>query len=211
MVKFMTIIDIGASGEIPKLIRDNLKDSFYIGVDRHKITVKAKRIKLYEKILVTENGGCADFYVTKSPYCSSILKPLIGNGIDNKTYYEWKKFNIDWVVRMPSITLTEIVEENDLKEIDILKLDTQGTDLRLLKSCPIKPKIVMVEPGIINAYEGEDKLDDFFKWFRENGYGCVEMKVGYLHKRNELLAFPFVNKLNYYFGKIPSWLEMTWD
>lgn len=198
------IIDVGCAGKLPKYIKQNIKDALYIGFDRDIPHVEAKKV-IYKRVVVDEPKGYVDFYVTKSSYCSSTLKPIISG-----EYYESLKFDVDWVVKMPSITLAEVIVEHGLVKIDILKLDTQGTDLRLLKSCPIKPKTVMVEPGIISAYENEDKLEDFFEWFRENNYKCISMRVGYLHKRNELLAFPFINKLNYYVGKIPAWLEMTW-
>ena len=56
-----------------------------------------------------------------------------------------------------------MLAELGLERVDWLKLDSQGTDLRLFRSLGERADDVLVaelEPGIIDAYEGEDTLAD---------------------------------------------------
>jgi hypothetical protein len=60
------------------------------------------------------------------------------------------------------VDINTVLAESNLTRIDWFKSDSQGTDLRLFKSVKdcIRDKIMLAEfePGILDAYEGEDKL-----------------------------------------------------
>ena len=64
--------------------------------------------------------------------------------------------------------MPDVLKNASIDYIDWLKIDTQGTDLRLFKSIPenIKQHILVAEfePGIIDAYKGEDKLHELIAY-----------------------------------------------
>jgi hypothetical protein len=65
-------------------------------------------------------------------------------------------------VSVPALTLHAALTENGLKGVDWLKCDTQGQDLSIFLSLPEEWRrrtlAVEFEPGLIDAYHGEDKL-----------------------------------------------------
>ena len=67
-----------------------------------------------------------------------------------------------------------------LNYIDWLKIDTQGTDLRIFKSLPddVQRSVLVAEfePGIIDAYKGEDKLFEIMRHMRE-GFFMSSLEV----------------------------------
>ena len=101
----------------------------------------------------------AEFHLTRSPYCSSRLRP------DAAALGDWsfaRLFDVERTVRVPCIGLQKALQEANVSRVDWFKTDSQGTDLRLFQSLgeALCRRVLAVEfePGIINAYEGEDKL-----------------------------------------------------
>ena len=70
--------------------------------------------------------------------------------------------------------------------VDWLKFDTQGTDLRIYESLPleIQDRIIALdfEPGIINAYEDEDKLTDIMIKMESKPYWLTSMTIRGSHR-----------------------------
>ncbi len=162
------LLDIGASGTIHKKWKRIAKYSICIAFDADtrdfnpEPAIAKKYCKLFVKnALVTEDGksGLVDFHLTKSPYCSSLLKP------DMEALQKWAfapLFEVDTTVQLKCTDINTVIEELKLDRIDWFKSDSQGTDLRLFKSVSgsIQDKILLAEfePGILDAYNGEDKL-----------------------------------------------------
>ena len=82
---------------------------------------------------------------------------------------------------MPNTTLNKTLEELSISKIDWFKTDTQGTDLRLFKSLPkdIQNKIIIAEfePGIIDAYKGEDKLHHLLSFMDTMPFWAMTLAV----------------------------------
>jgi hypothetical protein len=103
------------------------------------------------------------FYLTHSPVCSSSLKP------DNASLERWhfhERFVVEKSIQLPTVHMPEILKRLGLKQVDWFKTDSQGTDWRLFLSLGKAITRVLAadfEPGIIDAYEGEDKLWQIIK------------------------------------------------
>jgi hypothetical protein len=162
------LLDIGASGDIHKKWKQITKYSICIAFDADtrdfnpepEISKKYKKLIL-KNALVTADGtsGVVNFYLTRSPYCSSLLKP------NNDSLKKWAfapLFEVEKTVQLNCVDINTVLAESNLTRIDWFKSDSQGTDLRLFKSVKdcIRDKIMLAEfePGILDAYEGEDKL-----------------------------------------------------
>ena len=98
-------------------------------------------------------------HLTKFPFCSSTLLP-------NKTSLSnWDVaplFEIKESITLKADNLAKLLKFSNIFYIDWFKTDSQGTDLRLFANLPdhVRRKILVAnfEPGIIDAYFGEDKL-----------------------------------------------------
>ena len=159
-----------------------------------------KKLHIFPAIVHPEIDGDTDFFLTASPECSSLLKPLT-DALDHWFFADFYKF--DQQTKLPSVTLKAVLKQLTLDYIDWFKIDSQGTDLRIFKSLGDdminKILIAELEPGIMDTYDGEDKifsvldfmdkrnfwLSDFEifgsqylpRKFRENNFSPLERKV----------------------------------
>jgi hypothetical protein len=104
-----------------------------------------------------------------------------------------------------------------LARVDWFKTDSQGTDLRLVASLGEnllgRVLAVDVEPGILDAYRGEDKLADVLQFMDRQRFwlcqmtarGSVRLKPEYLAELGGL----YRRLLSHAVPVAPGWAEMT--
>lgn len=214
------LIDIGASGEIHAKWQLIAPYSVCVAFDADDRDFQAseqtnkgfKKLITLNRIVTADASGLKDFYLTASPYCSSLLEP-------DKTQLEpWvfrKLFEVESVKKLPAITLQAALQQAGLSYIDWFKSDTQGTDLRLFKSVPeqwVQSMLVAeFEPGIMNAYKGEDKLYKVMETMEQGGFWLSSMEV----KGTQRLHENYVKEIGPAFSKriirrSPCWAEVTY-
>lgn len=214
------LIDIGASGEIHSKWKYIAKYAYCLAFDAddrkfqvtEQINKEYKKLIIFNRIVTAEHVGQTDFYLTASPFCSSLLKP-------NKEKLEpWvfsPLFSVERVTSLPAITLQDSLQQANIDYIDWFKTDTQGTDLRLFTSLPstLRHGILAAEfePGIIDAYEGEDKLYAVMQQMRNEGFWLSSMEV----KGVQRLHASYTAKFGSFMTKrilrrTPGWAEVTY-
>jgi len=218
------LVDIGASGKIhPKwrLIAPysiciafdaDLRDMGYI----EKENSGYKKLYVYPTIVAEAKSENINFYLTKSPHCSSILKP------DQKSLGNWAfapLFEVIDTCSQNAIDLPSVLSELGIKQVDWFKTDSQGTDLRLFKSLGgrmlRKSLIAEFEPGIIDAYIGEDKLCSLMGFFDGQPFWMSNIEIkgtqrflpNLLKKHFSDLQQRFVDSC---LRKSPCWAEVTY-
>ncbi|MBP7554602.1 MAG: hypothetical protein KA885_14335 [Spirochaetes bacterium] len=220
------LVDIGASGTIHKEWKDIAKYSICIAFDAddremgyiEKLDSGFKKLIVYNCIVSDKNESEMDFYLTKSPYCSSLLEPD-AESLQNYSFAEL--FQVDKKVRLKSRSLYDIINELGLKNIDWFKTDSQGTDLRLFKTIPddIKKRVLIAEfePGIIDAYKGEDKYTDVLIYMKDYPFWITDMIVKGPERINNKIIFNDIkngSQERYRYGdsilkSIPGWMEIS--
>ncbi|MDP3148687.1 MAG: hypothetical protein Q8N83_06105 [Ignavibacteria bacterium] len=180
------LIDIGASGAIDAKWKALAKHSICLAFDAddREFGYVANENKGYKKLyvfncVVTDSDSTeTDFFLTSSPFCSSVLHP------DNKSLRVWsfaEKFNVDKKVKLKARSLSSLLAELNIKYVDWFKTDSQGTDLRLFLNIDesIRNKCIAAEfePGIIDAYVGEDKLFKVFEVMNGPNFWLADMVV----------------------------------
>ena len=120
---------------------------------------------------------------------------------------------------MPVTTLNMVIERLSLTRIDWLKTDSQGTDLRIFNSlsADIRSQVLAIdiEPGLIDAYVGEDLFVDAHKDLTRNGFWLSDLKTcgAVRMRRSTLREIMASNKdINYDLvektvRKSPGWCE----
>jgi len=218
------LIDIGASGAIHKQWKKLAKYSICIAFDADDRDVeylldedkKFKKMYVYNRIVNDRSDNEIEFYLTKSPYCSSTLEPDLDSLND---YSSAELFQVDKKIQLKSVNLAAVLNELNITKIDWFKTDSQGTDLRLFNSLG-KSKInnVLVaefEPGIIDAYKGEDKLNALMLFMDNKPFWVSDMVVkGFPRiKRNIMLddygSFK-TNIMTKGIKKSPGWAEIQY-
>lgn len=218
------LIDIGASGAINPKWRRIAPYSICIAFDADEremgYTVKEssgyKKLYVYNKIVTDIQTDESDFYLTCSPYCSSLLRPK-QESLDKWAFAEL--FEVEKKVRIKTITLPTVLKEIGISKIDWFKTDSQGTDLRLFNSLGEeginRVLVAEFEPGIIDAYEGEDKLWRLMATMEEYPFWMADIAIGGSQRISKEI-------LNGDFGRIekkivplllktsPAWGEVTY-
>ncbi len=219
------LIDVGASGAIHSYWQTIARHSICLAFDAddRELRVDEKGSSAFKKLLVfnslvhPEVEGELDFYLTKSPFCSGALPP------DNKSLNDWAfgdKFDIVKTVKLKSITLNSALNRANIEYVDWFKTDSQGLDLNLYLSMAenIRRNILLAEfePGIIDAYQGEDKMFVTMQYMAAQPYWLAELKIKGSQKisRDELELIantPLRRKLLSYSHKTsPGWGEMLY-
>ena len=215
------LVDVGASGDIHKIWARIAKHCVCIAFDADERDLKIskdtgrgfKEFYLMNRI-VSDTNGYKEFYLTNSPHCSSTLKTSLDN---LKHYHNKNSFEIKKKITLPSITLNSALKEVGFNYIDWFKTDSQGTDLRIFSSLEndIIERVLVAEfePGILDAYLGEDKLYKIMEYFDKKDYWCDACEVRGLSRISEKILesefsriekryLPLFQKTNAYWAEI---------
>lgn len=180
------LLDIGASGEIHPKWSQIAKHAICIAFDADDrdfdCTVNEsmgfRKLYLFNRLVTEDQAGETDFFLTRSPYCSSLLKP------DQEKLSNWAfsdLFDVERVVRMKAVALPHALREIGVTKVDWFKTDSQGTDLRLFLSLgeEIIKKVLIAEfePGILDAYQGEDKLCTLMSFMDKQPFWVSDLKI----------------------------------
>src|SRR2546423_5433606 len=216
------LIDIAASGAPPGIWDTIASHSTYVGFDPdlrdiHEVPdSRFHRAVIVNEAITSSTDKEVRFYLTKSPYCSSTLRPDTEALAD---YIFSDLFTVERETAVRATTLNEVLERLSLPRIDWFKTDSQGTDLRLFSSLrdDISSRVLAIdiEPGLIDAYVGEDLFADAHKALTERGFwlsnmnvcGTVRMKSATLQELNATNAQidqPLIERL---VRQTPCWVE----
>jgi FkbM family methyltransferase len=219
------LVDIGASGKIHSIWKKIARYSICIAFDAddrefgyvENAASGFRKLYVYNCIVSDRESDKIDFYLTKSPYCSSTLEP------DTAALKQWSfadKFLVEKNIRLNNITLSKVLDNLKIKKIDWFKTDSQGIDLRLFKSLSneIQDKVIVAEfePGFIDAYKSEDKLFNIVGYMSSKNFWLSDFITKGAEKltREDLSGITnnnFIKKLiRFSHRKSPGWAEITY-
>ena len=177
------LVDVGASGALIPQWKNIAYFSICIAFDAddrefefiEKESKDFKKLFVFNRIVTDklENGKDeATFYLTKNPYCSSLLEPFDSKDDKMKGYYYADYFEVEKQTTLKAITLNEALKQVEAPQIDWFKTDSQGIDLRLFtslsKELQDKTIVAEFEPGFLDIYRGEDKIIDVLQELNKN-------------------------------------------
>ena len=179
------LIDVGASGDPPAAWAEIAAHSVFVGFDPDLRAVREtssgrfhRELMINEAVIADAGVATTKLFLTRSPYCSSTLRP------DARGLADFLFADLFAVVRETEVaatTLNEVVRRFQLPGIDWLKVDTQGIDLRLFQSlAPATRAGVLaldIEPGLIDAYEGEDTFTEAHAQLVKSGFWLAHLDV----------------------------------
>jgi len=218
------LIDIGASESIHHKWKRIAKYSVCLAFDADERDFnfaeheegKYKKLYVYNCIVSDKDKEESNFYLTQSPYCSSLLEPY---DVKLKHHSFSELFEITSVVSKKTVSLNRILSELNITKVDWFKTDSQGIDLRLFKNMneEIQKHIIIaeLEPGIIEAYKNEDKLYQILDFFSEKNFWLSDMVIkGVPRIPYKVLNKYFNNRLIFKLANesihiAPGWGEMT--
>ncbi len=179
------LVDVGASAGPPDVWEPIAGSSTYVGFDpdRRQVASSAdgrfhKSVIVNEAVASEPGKGEVQLYLTRSPFCSSTLQPDL-EALSNYHFHEL--FATERQATVRAATLDEILVRLGLDRIDWLKCDSQGTDLRIFRSLGERLRsgvlALDIEPGLIDAYRGEDLFVDAQEYLVTNGFWLSRLDV----------------------------------
>jgi len=179
------LVDIGAAGAPPQIWEKIARHSIYVGFDPDLREIHEVTDGRFYKALVINKAITCDgeanevlFYYTRSPHCSSTLKPA-AESLANFLFSDL--FVVESEAMVQAASLDSIIDGLSLPGIDWFKTDSQGTDLRLFNSLneKIRARVLAVdiEPGLIDAYVGEDLFVDAHRELTRQGFWLSNLDV----------------------------------
>jgi len=165
IIKGMNIIDIGANiGMYTVLAAEKTgKDGRVIAIEPEPENYKhlLKNIKLNnfqnvisKNIALTNHEGFEKLYVSSQPACHSLV------------FKEGKIYSIE----VPVKTIDGLLEELNIKKIDIIKIDTEGAEMPILKGAE---KTLRANPDMklfIASYHYPSEIQEVCQFLNERGF-----------------------------------------
>jgi FkbM family methyltransferase len=189
------IIDAGARGDLEWLKKiASIANVYAFDPDPEAIAQLSKKYKAhpFKKLelfqeAIDRNNAESILYKTSRPSMSSLLSPEPENYNMQYALYgqksDWKNnLKITEEIKVNSIGIDEIVKRENIQNIDLLKLDTQGNELDILKSAEqtIKEgniKIIITEVSMFPIYKNQALFSDLDIWLRENDFIMADYRV----------------------------------
>lgn len=215
---YPVLVDIGSSGGSPDIWNGFAAESTYVGFDpdlRETRIINDGRFRrmiiVNRAVVASDSPEGARFYLTRSPHCSSTLQPNIA-ALQEFLFADL--FDVERETTVPATTLDAMLRSLSLDRIDWLKTDSQGIDLRLLLSVPdaqrSKMLAVDMEPGLTDAYEGEDLFPQVHDEMRRSGFWLSNLRVrGSVRMRpgNAPITGSAIGVLKAILRTTPGWVE----
>lgn len=179
------LVDIGASGAPPPQWAAIARHSIYVGFDPDRRELHdvpsgqyARSIIVNEAVTNTLEPCNIHFYLTRSPYCSSTLLP---DKSSLANYLFSDLFVVEAEVSVRATSLNAVIDGLHLPGVHWFKADSQGMDLRLFQSLrsDLREKVLAVdiEPGLVDAYRGEDLFIDVHRELQQQGFWLSTLNV----------------------------------
>ncbi|GAB1723628.1 MAG: hypothetical protein GDA65_15210 [Nitrospira sp. CR1.1] len=179
------LADIGASVGFPEMWGPIATQSIYLGFDPDLREPREETQGVFWKSVVVDEAVTADpavteavFYFTKSPTCSSTLRPD-AQSLSNYVFSDL--FTVEKEAQVRATTLNAVLERFQLSGIDWLKVDSQGTDYRLFESLrpDVRSRVLAldIEPGLMDAYLGEDLFVEAHQKLVRSGFWLSNLDV----------------------------------
>src|SRR3989454_7222277 len=145
------LFDIGAAVAPPEVWQPIAPHSVYVGFDPDLREMQTRTDHPYHQAVIVNEAVTGDagrshahFYFTKSPTCSSTLKP---DAASLGEYLFADLFIVEREAGVRATTLDAVLDRLALPGVDWLKTDSQGTDLRLFESLKPDRRAPGLRPG----------------------------------------------------------------
>jgi FkbM family methyltransferase len=134
---------------------------------------------LYLNEALSGRGGPRTLYQTNVPTGSSLLPPKKG-GFGDHPYTTY--FNPVTTKTIETTTLARSLDREGIERIDMIKLDTQGTELEILTGLDTgrfaDVLVVESEVALIDIYDGpETGFEDMLRFMRERGFSLFDLRT----------------------------------
>ena len=190
-----TLIDVGSMGGIEaewKCIDEDIKVVGFEPDEREFAKLLPSSKKLFLNIALSQEQNDLKFYVSREPGNSSIYKPNFDKLGDFPDCKRFETVSEHLIPASKVSTLDIALRENQIRDADFLKLDTQGSELSILKGgCDyLKDRILglKVEVEFVEMYRGQPLFADVDGFIQKSGFQLMDLRRAYF-KRADYIGY----------------------
>jgi FkbM family methyltransferase len=178
----LSALDIGAQGGFFNAsIFPKKYNNFFDPIMVEPISTEAKKLinenyKVISKGLWSENCKKKLYVLNKRSGSSSMYKPSKeGYDLYNFKKKDFSLFDISEEIDVECTTINESLSELNINHIDFLKIDTQGSELEILKGLgEYRPLMMKVEAQVVPMYTGVPNWSELVNYLYKKNYMTCE-------------------------------------
>jgi len=188
------IVDVGACrGDMALDYLDRFRGTRLVAFEHEPENAAQARIALaphqdratLEEIALSDRAGTVDFHVNSHAGTHSL------HPIGAQRYWAGHAVARD-IIRVETLTLDAYCARNGIRAIDILKLDTQGSELAVLRGAVGLLSggaigMIRCEVEIFSLYAGQALFHEVAAFLDRYGYKLAGLHDPYYHARNPLV------------------------
>jgi FkbM family methyltransferase len=182
----LVIADAGASGGLHPRWRafdGRFKAVGFEPDERAYAALAAAPDRTWVRAALAGHVGQCELHVTKAQTATSVLMP--NRGLVDEIFAEPDGFDIQSTVSVPCTPVDEVAREQGLA-ISMLKIDTQGSELDILRGAQRTLadtlSAVEVEVEFVELYTGQPLFADVDRFMREAGFTLLDLGNFLYHK-----------------------------
>ena len=125
-------------------------------------------------LALSNKNGTALFYQSEDP--DNPDNAQSGSLLTPKEHLNYSNVIFSNGFEVITMTLDAWAQENNVKQVDLLWLDTQGTELDIVKAAPNvlkKVKAIYTEVEFVEAYEGQALYNEVRCWLEDQGFVLI--------------------------------------
>jgi len=181
-----TLVDVGAMGGIEaewKRIKDDIRVVGFEPDEREFSKLSSSPTRLYLNLAVSQESKDLKFYVSREPGKSSVYEPNLD---ELRGFPSAQRFETVDKVLIPASrvsTLDTTLRKHQIRDVDFLKLDTQGNELSILigsrdhlRECVLGLK---VEVEFLEMYRDQPLFADVDTFVRAHGFQLMDLRRAY--------------------------------
>jgi FkbM family methyltransferase len=134
---------------------------------------------VYSPLALLAQPGEATLHVSKRPGATSLLRP----NSDLLSHFDrdnWSQLGeIVGEVHVPGTTLASFFADEELDAVDLLKLDTQGSELAILQAAGDRLRdigVIKTEVETVPVYEGQPLLGDVCVFLADHDFELIDIR-----------------------------------
>jgi FkbM family methyltransferase len=164
---------------------------------------RRKHTKMYHVVeaALAEHSGTATLYVSNAPTGTSLLKPDPASSRDCSDYVDLTYLYPLNEQKIGVESLTTLMDRLDERQLDLIKLDVQGSELPILRGLDVSRRNgllgVEIEIGLHDFYPDQHGFGDAVRLLETQGLELFDVRVARIHR-------PFQNDHGYYQRQIFS-------
>jgi FkbM family methyltransferase len=180
----LVVVDVGARKGFEKHWDNFIDQVNLIGFEPNKesfkecLEKKSNAQTSYYPYALDRNKGEKDFYITSYLSACGFYKP------DEKMIKKFGSadtFNVTEITKVSTIDLDSFCDENNIQNVDFIKLDTEGSELDILKGAEktLKSSVIgiSVEVEFIKMYIDQPLFSDIDEYLRSHNFELYDLDL----------------------------------